>query len=122
MITLMQAIQELRPGAQCRISGDTYNDIMWDDENQRIPTEDEVNEKLKELQTNEPFKLLREERNKLIAETDWTQGRDVTLSNDLDWRTYRQALRDLPSNSNPKLDSNGRLDMSSVTWPTKPSS
>ena len=29
MITLMQVIQELRPGAQCRISGDTYNDIIW---------------------------------------------------------------------------------------------
>ena len=43
MITLMQAIQALRPGAQCRISGDTYNDIIWDDKNQIIPTEDEIN-------------------------------------------------------------------------------
>ena len=49
MITLMQVIQELRPGAQCRIIGDTYNDITWDDKNQTIPTEDEVDKKLKEL-------------------------------------------------------------------------
>jgi hypothetical protein len=36
-------------------------------------------------------------------------------------KTYRQALRDLPASADPKLDSNGNLDMSSVTFPTKPS-
>ena len=38
MITLMQVIQELRPGAQCRIIGDTYNDIIWDDTNHVQPS------------------------------------------------------------------------------------
>ena len=34
-------------------------------------------------------------------------------------KDYRQALRDLPSNtSNPKIDENGNL--TGVTWPTKP--
>ena len=37
------------------------------------------------------------------------------------WKTYRQALRDLPASANPKLDSEYDLDLSSVTWPTKPS-
>ena len=124
MITLMQAIQALRPGAQCRISGDTYNGIMWDDKNQTIPTEDEVNKKLKELQAGEPMKLLREVRNKLISETDWTQLKDIDLDiiRERNWKNYRQALRDLPLVSNPKLDSLGDLDMSSVNWPDKPSS
>lgn len=123
MITLMQAIQELRPGAQCRIIGDTYNDIMWDDKNQTIPTEDEVNKKLKELQEGEPMALLREERNILLAQTDWTQLGDVSSNLTLSsaWKAYRQALRDLPASTNPKLDSDGYLDMTSVTWPTKPS-
>ena len=124
MITLMQAIQALRPGAQCRISGDTYNGIMWDDKNQTIPTEDEVNKKLKELQAGEPMKLLREVRNKLISETDWTQLKDIDLDiiRERNWKNYRQALRDLPVKSNPKLDSGGNLDMTSVVWPDKPSS
>mgnify|MGYP003328241478 CR=1 FL=1 len=124
MITLMQVIQELRPGAQCRIIGDTYNGIMWDDKNQTIPTEDEVNKKLEELQAGEPMKLLREVRNKLISETDWTQLKDIDLDiiRERNWKNYRQALRDLPAKSNPKLDSYGALDMSSVTWPDKPSS
>ena len=123
MITLMQAIQALRPGAQCRISGDTYNGIMWDDKNQTLPTEDEVNKKLKELQAGEPMKLLREVRNKLISETDWTQLKDIDLDiiRERNWKNYRQALRDLPLVSNPKLDSLGHLDMSYVNWPDKPS-
>ena len=28
-------------------------------------------------------------------ESDWTQSRDVTLSNDTDWKKYRQELRDI---------------------------
>ena len=119
----MQVIQELRPGAQCRISGDTYNDIIWDDKNQTIPTEEEINTKIAELEAAEPMKLLRQERDKLIAETDWTQLKDISLDSirEKNWKEYRQALRDLPNGSTPKLDSNGDLDMSSVTWPDKPS-
>ena len=58
------------------------------------------------------MKMLRMERNAKLAETDWTQSRDVTLSNDSAWATYRQALRDI-------TDSATSLD--DVTWPTKPS-
>ena len=71
------------------------------------------------LQSREPMRLLREERDRLLAETDWMGNSDVTMSSA--WKTYRQALRDLPANSDPKLASDGRLDMSSVTFPTKPS-
>ena len=111
------AIEALRPNAEWSLVDST---IIWHDKIQTQPTEDEINAKIAELQAAEPFRLLREERNRLIAETDWTQGRDIILANDTDWKTYRQALRDLPSKSNPKLDSVGNLDMSSVTWPTKP--
>ena len=38
---------------------------------------------------------LRVERNNKLTLSDWTQSRDVTLSNDADWKTYRQALRDI---------------------------
>ena len=55
---------------------------------------------------------VRSERDRLLIETDWTQGRDVVLSNDAEWKTYRQALRDLSSQSGFP---------SNVTWPTKPS-
>ena len=86
-------------------------------------TWDQVKTKYDELVSSQPFKLLREERNKLIAETDWTQLKDIDLDiiRERNWKNYRQALRDLPSKSTPKLDSNGELDMTSVSWPDKPS-
>ena len=71
------------------------------------------------LQSREPMRLLRAERDRLLAETDWMGNSDVTMSSA--WKKYRQDLRDLPANSDPKLDSNGGLDMSSVKFPTKPS-
>ena len=119
MITKNDAIHALCPTAGFTTSGGEI--VQWDSVDPQ-PTEDEINAKIAELEAAEPFRLLREERNQRLAETDWTQGRDVSLSNDTDWKNYRQALRDLPSKSNPKLDSVGDLDMSSITWPTKPSS
>ena len=55
---------------------------------------------------------VRTDRNRLLGESDWTQNRDVVLSNDTDWKTYRQALRDLPANT---------TDWTNPPWPTKPS-
>ena len=38
--------------------------------------------------------FVRQYRNRLLAETDWAAGSDVTMSDAM--RTYRQALRDIP--------------------------
>tara|TARA_B100000035_G_scaffold313459_1_gene327196 strand:+ start:3480 stop:3866 length:387 start_codon:yes stop_codon:yes gene_type:complete len=68
-----------------------------------------VSAKQTELTAAEPMKLLREERNRRLAETDWWASSDLTMSTA---RTnYRQALRDI-------TDSATSLD--DVTWPTKP--
>ena len=118
-----RALEELRPNSEWAVTGDQYSRLTWLDKNQTKPTEEEINAKISELKNAEPFRLLREERNKLIAETDWTQLKDIDLDiiRERNWKNYRQALRDLPEKSNPKLDDYGRLDMSSVNWPTKPS-
>ena len=68
--------------------------------------------------------LLRIQRDALLNQSDWTQGSDSPLSNSKkdEWKTYRQSLRDLHKTANPKLDDTKLLlDMSSVTFPTKPS-
>ena len=123
IIDIPVALQSLRPNAQWHMIGTEYSNIHWDDETQTKPTEEEVNNKIEELKKSEPFRLLRVIRNKLIAETDWTQLKDIDLDiiRERNWKNYRQALRDLPAKSNPKLNEYGRLDMSSVTWPDKPS-
>ncbi len=103
----------------------TYASLEWSSRNnQTKQTEEECNAKLKYLKNEESGRLLRIERNRLIAESDWTQLKDVDLDviRERDWKNYRQALRDLPAKSNPKLTELGTLDKSSVNWPDKPSS
>jgi hypothetical protein len=53
---------------------------------------------------------LRQKRNAKLAASDWTQSRDVTLSNDAEWKAYRSALRDLTKTTDP----------SNPTWPEEP--
>ena len=91
------------------------------DKSQTQPTEDEVNAKVTELTNEEPMNLLRQERTRILSESDWMANSDVTMSDE--WKTYRQALRDLPSKLgiSPKLNSSGMLDHSSIDWPVPPS-
>ena len=111
------ALLNLKPGAQWVLRGTEYSGLEWLDSGQQ-PTEQEVKAKIIELDAAEPMRLLRIERNKKIAETDWRMLPDHTPSDE--WINYRQALRDLPASASPKLDSSGELDFSSFTWPTEP--
>ena len=112
------ALQALKPGAQWTLRGTDYSGLEWIDSSQTKPTETEINSKISSLDAAEPMRLLRIERDARIAKTDWRASSDLTISDG--WKTYRQALRDLPASSTPKLDSNYELDLTSVTWPTAP--
>ena len=114
-----EALQALKPEAEWVLRGENYSGLEWLDSSQTKPTETEVNSKISELDNAEAMRLLRIERNKKIAETDWRMLPDQTPSDD--WINYRQALRDLPASASPSLDSNYNLDLTSVTWPTEPS-
>ena len=93
MITLMQAIQALRPGAQCRISGDTYSGIIWDDKNQKIPTEDEVRDKLAELKYQEEVNVYQEKRK--LEYPDWGDQLDQIYHSGIEaWRTDITKIKD----------------------------
>jgi hypothetical protein len=59
-------------------------------------------------QTAEKWKRVRADRNRRLAETDYLALSDQTLSAEMN--TYRQALRDVPTQSDPD----------NITWPTKP--
>ena len=117
--TIADALLLLKPESEWVLRGEDYSGLEWLDSKQTQPTETEVNSKISELDNAEPIKLLREERNRRIAKTDWRASADLTLTDA--WKPYRQALRDLPASASPKLDSNYELDLTSVTWPTEPS-
>ena len=122
--SIVDALVELRPGAEWSIGGRDYEQLVWLDKSQTKPTLDELNTKLSEMNAAEPMRQLREIRNQKLAETDWTQLKDIDLDfiRERNWKNYRQALRDLPAKSKPKLSEDGGLDMSSISWPDKPSS
>ena len=52
---------------------------------------------------------IREERNGKLGATDWRASSDLTLSDA--WKDYRQALRDITTQSNPY----------NINWPIEPS-
>ena len=54
--------------------------------------------------------IVRETRNELLAECDWTQLSDIPTETKSIWSEYRQSLRDITSQTNPF----------SITWPVKP--
>ena len=116
---ITHALQSLKPGARWVLRGEDYTGLEWLDSKQTQPTKTEVIDKVAELDAAEPMRLLRIERDKKIAQTDWRVLPDQTPSDD--WINYRQALRDLPASASPKLDSTYNLDLTSVTWPTEPS-
>ena len=121
--TITEALTLLKPEARWVCRGDTYAGLEWLDETQTKPTEDEVNAKITELETAEPHKLLREERDKRLTACDWVVAKHTEHGKMVpeDWKIYRQALRDLPSISyRPELNDNGQLKMDSVAWPTPP--
>lgn len=83
---------------------------------QTPPTEEAIQAKIAELQASEPMRVLREQRNQKLAETDWWCCSDRTPNQAQ--LNYRTALRNLPSTASPSLDENGNL--TGVTWPEKP--
>ena len=131
MATVSEAISALDPNCRFVLNGEPTDAISFnagfrlvvgiDDNNLAILSDDSdawekagitwgtVKTKLIELNELEPMKLLREERNRRIAETDWWASSDLTMS--AERTAYRQALRDI-TKTYSSLDD--------VVWPDKP--
>lgn len=54
--------------------------------------------------------IIKSERNTLLSESDWTQLSDVSISNKDQWVAYRQALRNITTQTDPF----------NIVWPSKP--
>ena len=99
MITLSEALYALGIDGGWKIK-DGKVTKWWADKPQ--PSDDVIQAKLAELNAAEPMRLLREERNRRIAETDWRFRSDLSPSQE--WIDYCVALRDLPANYSPTFD------------------
>ena len=121
-ILIEDAIRALHPDAQFTMVNDDITE--WHSPDITQPDREELNAKVTELENAEPYRLLRIERDRLIGQSDWriVMAKEAGTNIPAAWKTYRQALRDLPSTQDPVLDSNNPIGISSVTWPSEPSS
>lgn len=119
---IVHAIPLLAPNAGWTIMSDDYNSLQWFTPNIPKPTLVDLQAKVTELQTEEPLRLLRIERDRRLAEVDWMVIRAVSTNQPIssELATYMQELRDLTTTATPTLDSFYELDLSSVDWPVKP--
>jgi len=106
MTNIASALFVLTPTAQWVVRG---TEIEWHSEDISQPSDDVINAKIDELKAAEPMRLRREERDRLIAATDWWASSDLTMTSAQ--TTYRQALRDITKSA---------TSLDDVTWPTKP--
>lgn len=89
-------------------------EVIYNCETGETTERDLSEEELAERMTRETglaWRDLRAERDRLLAESDWTVLGDSPTPTAA-WKTYRQALRDLPANT---------TDPFNVVWPTPPS-
>ena len=65
----------------------------------------------------EEWKQIRTERDRLLTNSDWTQGSDSPLASGkkTEWATYRTKLRTLPE------DQKDKTTYADITWPSQPS-
>ena len=115
-ISIGKAIKAISPNSQWMIENEDTNNIIWLSPDIPQPSEEEINSKIQELEAEEPMRLLRIERNRRIAETDWRFRIDQEPKQE--WFEYCQALRDLPVTADPQLDDAGNL--TNITWPEAP--
>jgi len=100
MITKVDALQSLRPGAEWVLRGD---DLEWLDKNQTEPTSAEIDAEIARLQTIEPIKADIAKAKEYLAETDWVvvkiaemnlEGTNVS-GQYLDILSHRKLMREV---------------------------
>lgn len=120
---ISHALVKLCPNCAFCMADDIYESIQWNSNNiLPLPTKEDLELCVQQMNAEEPMRLLRIERNKRLTECDWIVIRAYSRREEvpLEWQNYMQALRDLPSQCNPSLTNNGELDFTSVNWPIKP--
>ena len=87
--------------------------LLWEDEGES-PVQADLEKEKPTIKNILGFQKLRYDRDLKLSETDWvvTKASETGVAESDAWKIYRQALRDLPSNTD---------DPFNPTWPTEPS-
>ena len=111
-----EALEALLPELPSRLTwGLNYDEIIFFDSEIEKPSREAFESKLQELIDAQPWNELRAERDMRLAKCDWVVIRATSTDTPVpeEWKTYMQALRDLPSTTE---------DPANPVWPTAPTS
>ena len=114
MVDIGFVIAKYYSGHGFYIDNNDYETLKWYEDNTTPrPTLEEITEKWNEHLTSEPWKELRQERNRRLADVDWIFSEDYAIDDASyqQWLTYRKALRDLPSVTEDPVN---------PVWPSRP--
>ena len=104
-------IHQVYPDMKVGFSNGVNYDSINLPEGYELFSRDFFETELKKLINSKPWVAFRNERDKKLTETDWTQTNDIIMENDSEWEVYRQSLRDIPSTTeNPE----------NPVWPERP--
>ena len=109
-VTITDALTTYFPGAQWSMIGE---DLTWLSTDIPKPSKEELLQKVEQLKAERPLKDLRAERDRRLAAVDWVTSRATSTETPVpqEWKTYMQALRDLPATTEDPKD---------PEWPTVP--
>jgi len=88
------------------------------------PSAEKIKQTVQTILDEYPMQLLREERDKRIAMSDWRLTNDYPHGDQEEWKIYRQILRDVPLQiengtlPEPEISDEGELIWN--YWPSEP--
>ena len=112
-LTITDALKDMCSGIPWTITDADYDSLEWLDETIPKPTLEALEQRRDQLIDARPLKKLRAERDTILSQTDKYATIDFPHGSEAAkqaWLDYRQALRDLPANTDP----------SNPTWPIAP--
>ena len=104
----------LHPDALWGLTNNDLATLSWDESNaDPKPSQADLDAAWPAVRDDASWKAVRAERDRLLADCDWTQVADapLTATEKEAWAVYRQALRDIPQTQD---------DPDDIVWPERP--
>jgi hypothetical protein len=118
-VCLPRAVAELAPNCKWSLVGYSYDGLTWEDDVNKKPSKEAVEQKAKELYEQRPWDMLRRQRDNRMKEVDWVTLRAMRTGESIsdEWQKYMQDLADITSTSTPVIVDGELLG---VNWPERP--
>jgi hypothetical protein len=111
MVDYAAVLTAIRPNSLWSMVNNDYATLDWQSDDP-MPTQADCDDAWPAIESNRKWAAVRAERDRRLADCDWTQVSDapLTVTDREGWADYRQALRDIPQT---------QADPDSIVWPER---